>query len=167
MALANDLLHQAHHLAVWDRAKPRQASLRRSISAAYYALFHLLSASSVRLTIPSALPGLQPRVARAISHTEIGEACRAVLRPNPGSILLQLSPHGFPAEIKTVARAFVDLQELRHLADYDTDTIFNRPDTLLLVQQTEEAFAAWNRVTRFPEAQIFLCAILFAKRWSK
>ncbi len=42
MALAQDLLEQAQHLAVYEGSNPSQAALRRSISTAYYALFHLL-----------------------------------------------------------------------------------------------------------------------------
>ena len=42
MTLANDLPAQAKHLASRERGRPRQASLRRAASAAYYALFHLL-----------------------------------------------------------------------------------------------------------------------------
>ena len=42
MTLASDLLAQAKHLAGRERGRPRQASLRRAASAAYYALFHLL-----------------------------------------------------------------------------------------------------------------------------
>jgi hypothetical protein len=167
MALAKDLLHQAHHLAVWDEGRPRQANLRRSISSAYYALFHLLAAASVRLTVPASPNELQSRVARSISHTEMKDACVSVLKPNPGALLLQLSPQGFSADIKKVAKAFLLLQEQRHSADYDTGALFSRGATLRLIQQTEEAFTAWNRVTRLPEAQLFLCAILFAKRWSK
>lgn len=37
-----DLLEQAKHLANREKKRPRQASLRRSVSTAYYALFHLL-----------------------------------------------------------------------------------------------------------------------------
>jgi hypothetical protein len=42
MAFVDDLLEQAQHLANRERKEPRQASLRRAISTAYYALFHLL-----------------------------------------------------------------------------------------------------------------------------
>src|SRR5260370_10190 len=41
MAFADDLLEQARHLANRERKKPRLASLRRAVSTAYYALFHL------------------------------------------------------------------------------------------------------------------------------
>lgn len=41
--LHEQLLSQAEHLARKDRTpNPPQASLRRAVSAAYYALFHLL-----------------------------------------------------------------------------------------------------------------------------
>src|ERR1700684_3228614 len=42
LALHNDLLEQAEHLARREPKRPRQASLRRAVSAAYYALFHFL-----------------------------------------------------------------------------------------------------------------------------
>jgi len=41
MAFPNDLLEQAKHLAIREKKRPRQASLRRAVSTAYYALFHL------------------------------------------------------------------------------------------------------------------------------
>jgi uncharacterized protein (UPF0332 family) len=42
MPYCDDLLEQALHLAKREKKKPRQASLRRAVSTAYYALFHLL-----------------------------------------------------------------------------------------------------------------------------
>jgi hypothetical protein len=42
VSLASDLLDQASTLAELDPMKPKQASLRRAISAAYYLVFHLL-----------------------------------------------------------------------------------------------------------------------------
>jgi uncharacterized protein (UPF0332 family) len=42
MSFAHDLLEQAEHLVNRDGATPKQASPRRAVSTAYYALFHLL-----------------------------------------------------------------------------------------------------------------------------
>lgn len=39
---SDDLLAQAKDLAFKEKKKPRQASLRRAVSSAYYSLFHLL-----------------------------------------------------------------------------------------------------------------------------
>jgi hypothetical protein len=42
MPFANELLKDAYHLAQRGGKNPTQASLRRAVSNAYYALFHLL-----------------------------------------------------------------------------------------------------------------------------
>ena len=42
MAYADDLLELAKHLANLEPVNPRQACMRRAVSTAYYALFHLL-----------------------------------------------------------------------------------------------------------------------------
>lgn len=43
MGFGEDLLKQADHLATYEGVKPTQAALRRAVSTAYYALFHLLT----------------------------------------------------------------------------------------------------------------------------
>ncbi len=43
MSLHADLLDQAEQLAHLDPRRRKQANLRRAISSAYYALFHLLA----------------------------------------------------------------------------------------------------------------------------
>src|SRR5450432_3392761 len=47
MAYHDDLLQQAIDLAHKNPKSPTQADLRRSVSAAYYALFHLLISETV------------------------------------------------------------------------------------------------------------------------
>ena len=42
MPFPDDLLEQAYELAHKEPTNPKQASLRRAVSTAYYALFHLL-----------------------------------------------------------------------------------------------------------------------------
>ena len=51
MTLYKDLLAQAEHLATKEHRRPSQASLRRSISASYYALFHRLVDEATRMLI--------------------------------------------------------------------------------------------------------------------
>ena len=43
-----DLIEQAEHLVYLDPGKPKQANLRRAVSAAYYALFHYLVLEACR-----------------------------------------------------------------------------------------------------------------------
>jgi hypothetical protein len=49
MGLADDLLGLADRLAKPTSSDPEQASLRRAVSTAYYALFHLLVAEVAQL----------------------------------------------------------------------------------------------------------------------
>lgn len=42
MSLYEDLFSQSEQLARLDPKKPKQANLRRAVSAAYYATFHFL-----------------------------------------------------------------------------------------------------------------------------
>ena len=51
MSLHADLLKQARHLATKEPRRPSQASLRRAVSAAYYALFHRLVDEATRMMI--------------------------------------------------------------------------------------------------------------------
>jgi len=54
MSLARDLLEQAQHLSRREPRRPRQASLRRAISAAYYAMFHLMVQEATTLLVARA-----------------------------------------------------------------------------------------------------------------
>lgn len=76
----DDLLEQASHLATRDRkGKPKQANLRRSVSSAYYALFHLLvGEAAARLLAPKGLAGLRVGLARQFTHECMKTASRAV-----------------------------------------------------------------------------------------
>lgn len=49
VSLHGDLPAQARHLATCEPQRPRQASLPRALSSAYYAVFHLLIAESTSL----------------------------------------------------------------------------------------------------------------------
>jgi hypothetical protein len=57
MSLHANLLQQAEHLAQLDPTRPTQANLRRAVSSAYYALFHLLASET------SAVNAVQPGLA--------------------------------------------------------------------------------------------------------
>ena len=146
MSFPRDLLDQAAHLAKREPRKPRQASLRRAVSAAYYALFHLLIEAAVSNW---KRPGQRPRLARAFEHGWMKEAAKKVLSRS---------------DLKTVAAAFVSLQEERHSADYDSERIWSRQEVLRLVDLASNAFRAWSRVKESIEAQDFLLSLLLKAR---
>ena len=77
MSLARDLLAQAQMLATREPKKPRQASLRRAVSSAYYALFHqLVDAASRQLVSGSDNTRLRHRVSRSFRHNEMKNTCK-------------------------------------------------------------------------------------------
>jgi hypothetical protein len=72
MSLHDDLLEQAVHLAKIDARRPKQASLRRAVSASYYALFHLLTSEASALYATDF--GLAARINRTHNHVEMKKA---------------------------------------------------------------------------------------------
>jgi len=144
MALSLDLLAQACDLARRQLRRPKQASLRRSISASYYALFHFLGEEGTKLIVGTAHNRTELRqfAGRALLHGKMKNVCEDFTRPMPKSDLLKpFWPKlhvAASADIKTVAKAFINLQELRHSADYDLSQTFTRrmPRELPIRQRT-------------------------------
>jgi uncharacterized protein (UPF0332 family) len=140
-----DLLAQARHLATKDVGTPEQASLRRAVSTAYYALFHLLVSEASAL-LASGDSKLQELIARAFEHGDMYKACStfksggslpAIVDAHYGSVMA-------PPELKAVAQAFVDLQDARHDADYATHRGWTRTEALTEVERAEKAFEFWG-----------------------
>jgi uncharacterized protein (UPF0332 family) len=156
MAFADDLLEQAYHLARRERTKLRQASLRRSVSTAYYALFHLL----IREAVSNWRHGdHRAALARAFDHGPMKKASQRVIH---GKFLG--SPAPTVAHLKVVANAFIELQEARHLADYDDSKQWSRTDALKVVDQASAAFDAWRVIKGDKIAQDYLLQLLVQRR---
>jgi hypothetical protein len=115
--LANDLLDQARLLATMDATRPKQASLRRAVSTAYYAVFHLLLAACTRRIAPATPAGLAERIVRSLAHAEMKEVCVPISRGTRVQAFDSLLAAGFSPEV--------------------------------------------------PRVDVFLSALLFAKRWSR
>ena len=172
MSLARDLLAQAQMLATREPKKPRQASLRRAISSAYYALFQLLvDAASRQLVSGLDNTRLRHRVARSFRHNEMKNTCKDVAQwrannpPKRFAGLLDAQP---TAEWVRVAEAFVELQQARHNADYNVETKFSRDDVVTLIRTADRAFEAFDALDKTgAERRIFLAALAFSERWQK
>jgi hypothetical protein len=65
MPLSEELLDVARSLTDLDSGEPRQASLRRAVSTAYYALFHLLVTEAASNW---SRPELRSRIGRLFEH---------------------------------------------------------------------------------------------------
>lgn len=107
--LPQDLLRQARHLAIKERGRPQQASLRRAISTAYYAVFHLLSLEASSLVCPAQPAGLGRHIQRALVHTDMKNACKGISQPTLGRPYIHLIAGEVLPELADVARHFVTL----------------------------------------------------------
>ena len=148
MSLHHDLLRQARHLATKEPRRPLQASLRRALSA-------------VRRMISAPWYPLRDCLKRAFDHGNMKTVAQQFAND---SVAPRLSPglqsESLQPELKRVAETFVDLQQARHDADYNTAWRASRPGTMGLIEQTEEAFTLWRTVRRTVQADTFLVGLL-------
>ena len=149
-----DLLGIARQLALLDIGKPRQATLRRAISTAYYALFHALCDACVRQTV-----GWRRRrnfweatspIYRSIDH---GAAKRlfSQIRSNRHS----------SDELRRLAEYFIALQDGRLRADYDPAARFIRARTLEYINEAQAAIRLLDGLEA--EARLELVVMLLTK----
>lgn len=163
MSLHQDLLEQAADLVLKEAKRPKQSSLRRAISTAYYAVFHLLIFEATKTVVPEKSIGYL--VARTFQHGEMKEASKAFSVSLPkklGTILPSIS-----SDLRHVAGAFVTLQEGRHQADYDTAKRFTRAEAITFIQQAQFIFTTWKTLRKTHEARVYLLALLLGKRWER
>jgi len=165
--LAWDLLVQARHLAELDPSKPRQANLRRAVSSAYYALFHLLIAEFVHKGLPGHQKALMDRVSRSFNHSDMLKVCRQWQQPVLPQVIQNLLVVPADARLTSIARTFVDLQEARHEADYDVSVRLSKSETLARVEEVELPFAKWKAVRNSTQAVTFLVSLAFGARWNR
>ena len=113
--------------------RPRQAELRRAVSAAYYALFHALARCCAD-TLVGATPARRSQPAwtqtyRALEHGYAKNQCvRPIIRK-------------FPPEIQAFGRAFSEMQRNRTIADYATESALTRAEAMWLIDWTEQVIA--------------------------
>jgi hypothetical protein len=144
------------------------ALVRRSISTAYYALFHfLLEEATCRIVGESATLTRRRRVvARAFTHTGMRIALERVQKPVVAVPLQGYfgTPHT-PAFARTIAQAFAHAQELRHEADYDLNAALSETDALLLLAEVETAVAEWQAARTNPDRDFkaALCLLMLLK----
>lgn len=169
MILATDLLEQARFLSRREPGpgRPRQASLRRAVSAAYYAVFHLLAAEAATQASAASPRKLRERVQRALTHEKMKEAAAAFRANNPPPYVSSLLGASVPKELSEIADRFILLQEARHKADYDLSEQFDRTRVQTLVNDAEHLFKLWSQIRDTDSAHVFLASLLFWKLWSK
>jgi hypothetical protein len=156
--LASSMLKTANLLAgaTAGQGRPSLSNLRRATSTAYYALFHQITRHGVLASIPTATEKEIAYVTRWFTHTGIRKASGWVIaaassRPPKKEDAKQVElirrvPNGVPpAQLVTVAEAFVELQEARHEADYSNEYNPIRYPTFDHIQTADSAVrATWS-----------------------
>ena len=125
----HDLLSIAEQIARLDSGRPRQASLRRAVSTAYYALFHALAYLSADSLVGWRKPWASfTPIYRTLDHSQSKK------------VFKELIAHG--GDLALIGGTFIKLQEYRHAADYDPEAFrLSRADTLDLIDEVRKAMA--------------------------
>jgi hypothetical protein len=120
----------AQHLALLEPENPRQASLRRAVSTAYYALFHLLISEA---TLNWSRVELRSTLGRVFEHGNMKSASEA--KRSEINLEFKKKPVSKPqsaisAHLRRVVDTFIQAQRKRNDADYDTSIDWTRTDVL-------------------------------------
>jgi len=159
MALHDELLALARELVDRNPGAPIAGDLRRGVSSAYYAVFHVLIHEATNCLI--AVASLRGRVGRAFDHGVMKRVCQtyADLLPDAGGRLV-LAGQIIPAGIKNIATDFIALQEARHQADYDFSAVITQVQAQTDVTRAQVVFLDWEVVKADPASDAFLTELL-------
>ena len=155
-----DLIRIARQLASGavggSRGRPRQAELRQAVSAAYYALFHALAFCCAEQLAGSSRASRRSQswtqTYRALEHGHARNQCDN-----------QAAMQTFPTEVQNFGRRFVFMQGQRQQADYSPNATFARDRVMQLINESEDAIAAFESVPK-SDRRSFAIHILFRRR---
>jgi uncharacterized protein (UPF0332 family) len=127
----DDALEAAHALS----ALRTEASCRRSISTAYYAMFWELTYVGVTLIVGDDFPHTELSfISRGISHKDIIAAANYISK----------TKEIFPQEMHEFSKDFIALSEHRNKADYDILYTKAQDHSASFVSTAREAVKKWR-----------------------
>lgn len=153
MSYHDELL--AHALQLVHILPSTQLALRRAVSAAYYAVFHLLIFEA---TSNWAAPSLRTSLGRAFEHGTMKTASNRILDTTKFPFTGEDAK--VVARLRFVAQTFSQLQEDRHFADYNLTEDLDPPEALAQVKSAEEIFNTWPSIRSQQIAQAYLVSLL-------
>jgi len=157
---SDDLIASARVLTSSARqspGRPKQASNRRAVSAAYYAVFHEICEQAANVLVGGEGAERSEKawrqVYRAINHGPAAQRCKEARN----------TEHGFPLGITRCANEFIELQAKRHDADYAPEYRVSVADAESLILRAEDAINGL-RGCPLKDRRAFCVWLLFAKR---
>jgi uncharacterized protein (UPF0332 family) len=152
MSLPRDLLNAA--IDLYRVRLETQATLRRSVSTAYYALFHLI----IETACENWPESQRSRVARQFEHKRMKDVSAAIADRRPAV------PSPAQAGLIVVANTFVQLQQNRHTADYILSAELTSEEVALDILLVEDAFKIWSDIKGEQVVHDYLFSLLFKER---
>lgn len=163
MAYAHDLLRLAQQIANLYPEEAHQPSLRRALSTAYYALFHLLISEA---TANCGDPRFRAALSRVFDHGTMKAASEKKVS-EINTQFRQNSQQGPEWVVKDnlykVAETFLRAQYDRNEADYNLVRGWQPTEVSLLIEEVADAFNRWNLIRDEPAARDYLMSMLPSK----
>ena len=153
MDLIDDFFsHSARLAAGGKHSDTEQIDFRRAVSAAYYAVFHLLTMTAAESW---AAGRERHRFARLFEHGKL----RAASKGLPGKLKERLGDSASPDDQKTadtlgaIAKNFVALQQDRYSADYDNSRVWSYTEVENVILRAHDLYTSWDTVSKTPFAE--------------
>jgi uncharacterized protein (UPF0332 family) len=152
VGLADELLEDAHFLADKGVSDNRQTLMRRAISTAYYAAFHLFIEDFVEHW---EFEDQRVRLGRMFNHSQMRNAFPDNQKKNPTAV---------EKELFNVGTAFKQLQKDRHRADYDGGWRLVETDVRDSIRLAEDVINKWRKIKDDDIARHHLLS-MFGAKW--
>jgi len=152
MAYPDDLMKDAYHLAGRGGKNPKQSSLRRAASTAYYAVFHMLIADFVSNW---RIPEQRARLGRIFEHRRMAQA--------PLEYRDKKKPTQAEKELKALIDKFKQLQNDRYEADYNVGKIWTPIEVKRTLDLADELFGMWRKLRKEKVAEYHLMSMFGAR----
>ncbi len=159
MAYHDELLQQAKELVHKNPNNPTQADLRRSVSAAYYALFHLLIFEAcLNWSNDISRPGLARMFDHGVMKKVSKKTIDASKMPYAGEDPVIVN------KLRSFAGLFVQLQQQRHEADYNIMDAWTLTQSLKEMLAANRAFEIWQEIRTENISRDYLVSLLIRPR---
>ena len=131
---------------------PTHEHARRAASNAYYATFHFLAHSNATALVGSptnpTTAAAWSRIYRGLDHTTARRQ-------------LQSNRQHLPPQAQNFTDAFADLQQRRHLADYDPNAVISTNDGALYLDRAESAILGFAQIT--PDERAYIATLTLVR----
>jgi hypothetical protein len=136
------------------------------MSTAYYAVFHALATEAADQLVAATQrdTARYQQVYRSIDHKRLRSICEDLAKSTPPAKYVRyLPPAGLNSDLIAVASAVSELQDKRHLADYDSLFRARTSDVELAVATARNAVDRLRNADR-EQKRIFISLIVFPTR---